>query len=294
VKLALDPGWGHYEFKGLARFFRDRVLTNGTATVAAPTALASQGNSNYSEGWGLGFGTILPVTKKVDFAFNGLAGAGIGTYCGSTSNDATLNYSDELVPIKAVCSTAGVELHPVPKFDINFYVAEEYFARTQYNTSATNAGRGGFGSIYAAPGTDNKTIQWAMASFVYRWYRGPYGTFQTLVEPQYFVRTTWASSLAGNAYAIDKGTAKGGDFVGIVSMRYILPGSHFCCRRLLPQSTVSRLLFEGPGRTSRRALAHNDAEHLADRGLPSHFRRFLSTVPQRREACEADEDRLIC
>ncbi len=65
----------------------------------------------------------------------------------------------------------------------------------------------------------------AMASFVYRWYRGPYGTFQTLFEPQFFMRTTWASALTGtaNPYLLDKGTAKGGDFVGILSMRYVLP-----------------------------------------------------------------------
>ncbi len=229
VKLAVDPGWGHYELKGVARFFRDRVLTGPTtnfATTAVASTLASKGYNNYTEAGGIGFGTILPVTKKVDFAFNGLAGAGIGAYCGSVSNDATLNYSNELVPIKAACFTTGVEMHPVPKFDVNLYVAQEYFERAQYNTGTT---AGGFGSILAGPGTDNKTIQIAMASFVYRWYRGAYGTFQTLVEPQFFMRTTWAGDkgatgcTTGNTYYIDNCTAKGGNFVGIVSMRYVLP-----------------------------------------------------------------------
>ncbi len=233
VKLATNPGWGHYEFKGVARIFRDRVQTGATtlvaglpgptlasATTAPAASLAGKGTSNYTYAGGFGFGMILPVTKKVDLAFNGIAGAGIGTYCGSVSNDATLNYSNELVAIKAACFTTGLEMHPTPKFDTNFYVAQEYFKRAAYNVGAAP---GGFGSTLAAPGKDNKTIQIAMASFVYRWYRGPYGTFQTLIEPQYFVRTTWASALAGNAYTLDKGTAKGGDFVGILSMRYVLP-----------------------------------------------------------------------
>ena len=205
-------------------------LARSTAASAdGPAAsLAGKGTNNYSVAGGLGFGTILPVTKKVDFAFNGLAGAGIGTYCGSMSNDATLNYANELVPIKAACFTTGLELHPAPKFDVNFYVAQEYYERAQYNTNGTigtpgTTTKGGFGSILAAPGTDNKTIQIAMASIVYRWYRGPYGTFQTLVEPAFVERTTWASAVAGHAYTIDHGTAKGGNFIGIVSMRYVLP-----------------------------------------------------------------------
>ena len=61
-----------------------------------------------------------------------------------------------------------------------------------------------------------------MASIVYRWYRGPYGTFQTLIEPQFVERTTWVGT-ANTHYAIDKNTAKGGNFIGIVSMRYVLP-----------------------------------------------------------------------
>ncbi len=151
VKLAADPGWGHYEIKGVARFFRDRLLTGAqslavgapaaTALVGPAVSLASKGSNNYTEAGGVGLGMILPLTKKVDFAFNGIAGAGIGTYCGSVSNDATLNYSNELVPIKAACFTTGIEMHPAPKFDVNFYVAQEYFERAQYNTKEHRSSR---------------------------------------------------------------------------------------------------------------------------------------------------------
>ncbi len=238
VKLAANPGWGHYEIKGVARFFRDRVLTNGTPIAIAPTTLASKGTNHYSEAGGIGFGTILPLTKKVDFAFNGIAGAGIGTYCGAVANDATLNNNYELVPIKEACFTTGLEMRPAPKFDINFYVAQEYYQRAQYNTNGTygtpgTTTAGGFGSTLAAPGTDNKTIQIAMASFVYRWYRGSYGTFQTMFEPAYVERTTWAgfktptgtvsTTCTTNTYAIDNCTAKGGNFIGILAMQWLLP-----------------------------------------------------------------------
>jgi hypothetical protein len=69
AKVALDPGWGHFEIKALGRFFRDRIASTATTV----------GFNNVSYGYGGGFGAILPIVRsKVDLVLEGLAGQGIG------------------------------------------------------------------------------------------------------------------------------------------------------------------------------------------------------------------------
>ena len=68
--MAYEPGWGHYEVKGVARFFRDRVYPTFGATGTAAGA-----TSQVTEGWGVGAAAILPVVKnKVDIDLQGLIG----------------------------------------------------------------------------------------------------------------------------------------------------------------------------------------------------------------------------
>ncbi len=52
VKAAADPGWGHYEVFGIARFFHDRVSGVGN------------GHNNTRLAGGVGGGAILPVIDK--------------------------------------------------------------------------------------------------------------------------------------------------------------------------------------------------------------------------------------
>jgi hypothetical protein len=118
----------------------------------------------------------------------------------------------------------GFEIHPTPKFDFNIYYGVEYYGR--YNNTAGYAGNG-IGDRGVAAGTDNKTIQQFMVTPVYRFYRGPYGTFQAMLSAQYSLRTTWAgiaSAAAPTALLYgNNGTAKGGEAVGVFAFRYILP-----------------------------------------------------------------------
>ena len=64
VKVAWDPGFGHYEIYGLGRAFRDRA--------------AQENHTMY--GGGVGAGMILPLARQLDFQLSGLAGRGIGRY----------------------------------------------------------------------------------------------------------------------------------------------------------------------------------------------------------------------
>ena len=117
VKVAFDPGKGHYELKAVGRVFRDATVTSITPGITA--------NSNYSKGGGFGFGMIFPVTKKVDLLQR------VGWYWHWRLRELGQLRCDTrpdgvLVPIKAVFSTVGLEFHPTPKDDVNVYVGEEY------------------------------------------------------------------------------------------------------------------------------------------------------------------------
>ena len=262
VKLATDQKFGHFEVKGVVRFFRDRLLTPVVAgTANAGPVLSNAGSNNTTEGAGIGFAAVIPVTKKVDFLINGLAGEGIGRYFSSNTADVTLSgenaagtgtcgntnlipntatCSNKLVGIRAAGGMTGLEFHPTPKFDFNVYYGIEYYQRT--NNSSTYYGNG-FGDARNAPsassgtnanGGDNKSIQQFMVTPVYRFYRGPYGTFQAMLSAQYSLRTTWTQSLSATGACVatngspwtlngNNCTGKGGEAVGVFAFRYILP-----------------------------------------------------------------------
>jgi hypothetical protein len=254
----------------VARFFRDRVL-NGAGNAAAVgtfigtaanqalgTALSNgteaSGTNHTTNGWGIGATALMPVTKKVNLILNAVGGAGLGRYSNSSgSADVTLDNNLELVSIKTLSTLIGLEIHPRPKLDVNLYVGQEYYERAQYALTSTalpgnNKAVGfvpiGYGNINYAPGTNNKQIQEVEAAIVYRWYRGPYGTFQTQLQLQYFDRITWAGlsntssttglttsaaptlancKAAGVSYTYNNCTAVGWNTVGFLGFKYILP-----------------------------------------------------------------------
>ncbi len=235
VKAAFDPKPGyHIEVKGVARFFRDKMLANAVNTAGGAAS------NNLTVGGGAGLGFVVPATKKVDVVFNSLVGSGIGRYLSSNTQggDVTLSGINcaatatvpaagncALVGVKALALQGGLEFHPYPKIDFNMYYGLEYYGR--YNNTLGYVGNG-IGDLGAKAGTDNKSIHQVMVTPVYRFYRGPYGTFQAMLSAQYSLRTTWAG-LAANASAPtaflfgNGGTAKGGEFVGVFSLRYVLP-----------------------------------------------------------------------
>ena len=48
--MAFEPGYGHYEIKGLVRMFRDRIAATADDT----------GSTNVTAGGGIGWAAILP------------------------------------------------------------------------------------------------------------------------------------------------------------------------------------------------------------------------------------------
>jgi biotin operon repressor len=150
-KAAFDPGWGHYEVFGIVSQFRNRVYpcgvvgTNATDTVVpvTPTTIACPINGSTTPsavgafddtlaGGGVGLNFRLPVVaKKLDFAFQGMAGDGVGRYGSAQIADLTFRPDGTAALIRTGHGLAGIEGHTA-KMDLYAYYGAEYGARASY------------------------------------------------------------------------------------------------------------------------------------------------------------------
>ena len=194
-KAAADPGWGHYEVFGIVSEFRNRIYpcgvvgTNAADTVipVTPTTIACPVDGTTSPsaagayndtrtGGGVGANFRLPiVAKKLEFAFQGLAGDGVGRYGSAQIADLTFRPNGTEALIRTAHGMSGLELHTT-KWDVYAYAGGEYGARAAYtgydsitvtktpaipangtnpaiaattSTKISNTGIGGYGSPFA-------------------------------------------------------------------------------------------------------------------------------------------------
>ena len=178
-KLALDPGWGHYELKGLFRTFTAR--TNGA--------------NRSTFGWGGGAAATMPVVPKyVDLQLSGLAGSGIGRYGSGQLPDAAFT-SDlaHLVAVNEWQALAGIIGHPWVGNDTYIYGGWEHADRAGSkalffdSTTKKFVGAPGYGSpelITSGCDTEGGTCQaqtedlkQITAGFWQDIYKGDYGRF---------------------------------------------------------------------------------------------------------------------
>ena len=134
-KVAIDPGWGHYEALGLQRWFADQVSTLGI-------------NNTWSQkvtfGWGFGGNALMPVWPKfVDLQGSVLAGQGIGRYASGQLADAVIGSNGSMQPIKEVEFLVGGVAHPCGGSDWYAYYGQE---RTQASPWTVGAVQGGWGN----------------------------------------------------------------------------------------------------------------------------------------------------
>jgi Skp family chaperone for outer membrane proteins len=157
AKVAVDPGWGHWEFFGIGRFAHETVYpgetTNGnlygglkdivTGATIAPT-LTTAGyypNSLVLGGGGASMRVPLLPANKLIFGAKGLLGPGIGRYGDSTLADVTADSTGELKPIHNVSGLLTVEANPSPRLVIYLNYGGDYAGRDDYATStATTLG----------------------------------------------------------------------------------------------------------------------------------------------------------
>src|ERR1700722_6265843 len=262
VKAVWEPGFGHYEVGGLFSDFRDRVfpcvpstaaapicgtlLTSTTTTVPNQFSAAGAFNDNRAGGGVFANARWNLLQKKVDVGIHFLGGDGVGRYGSGGLSDLTTRFVPEgsvpsiqdgtLAAIRNFQALGTLQLHPMPKLDINFYVGGEFEARAQYQKTlggAFNEGYGGTGLSnfgcnieqlpYAAQSTsastgvptgvagsngfipgatqnctgDTRSLIEGTVSFWYRFYKGPKGTVQYGMQYSNYVRNTWRGVASG-------------------------------------------------------------------------------------------------
>jgi hypothetical protein len=114
-KIAFDPGWGHYELKGVLRGFTDRTNHNNETTI----------------GGGGGASATLPIVPKMlEIQASFLAGEGIGRYGSGQLADATFDQDGKFAAIPEIQALAGVVSRPVKGTDLYAYGGLEEAEKT--------------------------------------------------------------------------------------------------------------------------------------------------------------------
>jgi len=253
AKLAIDPGFGHYEVFGLYDRFRDRVFpcanfligTSGpcpSGTGTGPNALGAFNSSKNGGGIGVNARWNL-FNKRIVFGVHGFGGSGVGRYGAAQLSDLAIHADGTPDLIKNLQGLTTLEWHG-KKLDLYFYTGAEYDSRTNDFDAATNA-YVGYGSTHfnnsgcyteTAPSfgvtsgfnpgalskctADTRAAIEGTAGFWYRFYSGPKGRFQFGTQYSYVTRQTWSGVPATGA---PSGSPQGLDNMVFTSFRYYLP-----------------------------------------------------------------------
>ncbi len=235
VKMALEPGWGHWELFGIERNFRDRIY---------PTSGTPYNDTQTGAGIGGGFRGPL-LKKKVTIGLKGLWGQGVGRYGSSTIADVTIRPNGQLSPLHGFSGLSTIELNPTPRLNIYFNYGGDYIGRDYvisganqvgYGTRAANmsgcriepASTASFPSADPiTPGTtanpcsgNNKDVQEFTIGWWYNIYSGPKGRLRQGLQYSNIRRDLWS----GNGGTLNPGNgANGNDNMVFTSFRYYLP-----------------------------------------------------------------------
>jgi hypothetical protein len=256
AKVAIDPGFGHYEVFGLWDRFRDRVFpcenfvlgTSGPCpNNPAVTGPSANGAFNVSQNAG-GGGANARWTffdKHIVFGLHGLAGRGIGRYGAGQLSDLAIHADGSPNAIKNAQGLATIEWHD-KKLDVYGYAGTEYDARTTdydlvtgkyvgygapqfsnvgcYSETGPSLGlTNGFNPGSLADCTaDTRALTEGSIGFWYRFYTGPRGRFQFGTQYSYITRQTWSGvGFAGKTGPGVSPEGVEGEF--FTSFRYYLP-----------------------------------------------------------------------
>jgi len=154
AKIAVDPGWGHYEISGIAGFAHETVYpgetTNSnlyggltdiaTGAVIAPALTTSGHYTDSIVVGGLGGGLRVPIIKdKLTFGGKALFGPGVGRYGYSTLPDVTARNDGEIAPLHNAAGLLTVEANPTSRLLLYLNYGGEYAGRNDYSNSTTTS-----------------------------------------------------------------------------------------------------------------------------------------------------------
>jgi hypothetical protein len=246
-KAAFDPGWGHYEVFGIARFFNDNTfgcvvspVSGGSpaqtaglcSTVTANTLVPGAQSQRTKSGDGVGGSLLLPIIPKyVDIQASTMYGSGIGRYGASQLSDVVVAPDGSLSPIKAIHGLGGIIVHPWAGLDIYGYGGTERAQSNYWSTVSSGSIKGltGFGvptaintgcNITTAAsftgGTSNcaainKSVSEVTVGFWQDLYKGNFGRVAGGFEWEYIRRESFAG-VGGPVWTSDN--------VVLTSLRY--------------------------------------------------------------------------
>jgi len=250
VKLAFEPGFGHYEIFGVYDRFRDRIFpcedissttVCGTSTTAGLANASGAFNSSKNGG---GFGANARwsfANKRIDFGLHAFGGTGIGRYGTGGLSDASVHANGTLDLIRSYQGLGTLEWHG-PKLDIYLNAGAEYAGRTWDYDSVTGkyvgygspffgnggcyteTGPGSGGFLPGALGSctaDTRVLIEGTAGFWFKLYDGSRekvnkGRLQWGPQFSYVTRNAWSGTGTPNE-------PHGIDGMLFTSFRYYLP-----------------------------------------------------------------------
>jgi len=139
VKATADPGIGHYEIGGIARFFRDRLYPELGFTTTVVTVPVGPGLNNTSLGGGFFASAKVPVKTYADVALKITQGDGTARYTSSNLGDVTVKPDGSLEPLRSSTALFEIDAHPAKKLDLIGIAGGEYLQRTSYQTTLTSS-----------------------------------------------------------------------------------------------------------------------------------------------------------
>jgi hypothetical protein len=242
VKVAFEPGVGHYEVFGLASPFRARVYPN-----APLSAVGAHNETIWGGGWGANARWNL-YQKHITLGGHFLGGKGVGRYGDTTLADVTVDPNGNEKALQNYQALVSLEWHS-PKWDLYGYGGGEYAGKTWYLNAAgkpvgygsplfNNTGCGteavpSSGNGYGPGSSPNcvgqpKSIVEGTTGFWYKPYNGPKGRMQIGMQYSYLVKTAWVGYGTGpylNPFPYPSATVAPKAIENMIwtSFRYYLP-----------------------------------------------------------------------
>ena len=239
AKIAVDPGWGHYEVFGIGRWFRDRVFDYTSTTSGTTTTNTINSAYNDTEmGGGIGGSLRVPTLHKhLDVGLKGLWGAGVGRYGNTTIADVTVRPDGTFSPLHAFSSLGTLELHATPRFDVYANYGGDYIFKTIYTSAAGKQDGYGLGEAFKGCSTEplptaptlpaansnctgqTRDVQEGTLGYWYDFYRGPHGRLRQGIQYSHVERLIWDNLLLTPGSVSPKSVEN----MLFTSFRYYLP-----------------------------------------------------------------------
>jgi hypothetical protein len=225
AKVAVDPGWGHYEAFAIGRFPHYQLWPTTSPYVSKTNSLTTGG---------FGGSVRAPVFGKYgDFGISGLYGSGVGRYGDTTLADVTFDYTGTMMAIQNSSALSTIELKPTPRLVIYGNFGEDFAGRLISTNGGTASGyallnannSGCYTAVLPTSSTAsaspancngvNKFVQEFVGGFWYDFYKGAAGRIRYGFQYANINRAIWGGTTTPQANATENQV--------YTSFRYYLP-----------------------------------------------------------------------